>query len=174
MENVVLINKELKKLYGVEFDGKPKFRLVWSDDCIEKRLGRVDRYTPNGIYLGTDEGLHELQKYSYIRERWILENYNPAYKANPEIAISDGYEPVFVFDRKGEYLKPYFWACEYIINSIRNPERIHKTEKMMLSDEEIKKEKEIAEYFDFLTQEATDFGNKFTEGSAVFLPGKNV
>ena len=174
MDNVTLINKELKKLYGVEFDGKPKFRLVWSDDCIEKRLGRVDRYTPNGIYLGTDEGLHELQKYSYIRERWILENYNPAYKANPEIAISDGYEPVFVFDRKGEYLKPYFWACEYIINSIRNPERIHKTEKMMLSDEEIKKEKEIAEYFDFLTQEATDFGNKFTEGSAVFLPGKNV
>jgi hypothetical protein len=43
---------------------------------------------------------------------------------------------------------------------------------MDLSEEESTKEREIAEYFDFLTQEASDFGQKFTEGSGVFLPGK--
>ena len=173
MENISLINKKLKSLYGTEYDGKVKFRLVWSEGLTEKRIGRVDRYTPNGIYLGTDEGLHECKKYAYIKDRWILENYNTAYRANPEVAVSDGYEPIFVFEKKGEYLKPYLWACEMLINSLRNPERVHRTEKMDYNEEESKKLKEQAEYFDFLTAEGTsELGAKFTEGSAVFTPEK--
>ena len=174
MENVTLINKKLKELYGTEYDGKARFRLVWSDDCIEKRLGRVDRYTEAGIYLGTDEGLHEVKKYSYIRERWILENYNPAFKNNPEIAVSDGYEPIFVFDKKGIYLKPYLWACEFLINKLRNPERVHRTEKMDINEEESLREKEELSYFDFLSEEgSSELGQKFTEGSAIFTKGES-
>jgi hypothetical protein len=173
MENITIINRKLKSLYGTEYDGKVRFRLIWSEGVTEKRLGRVDRYTDSGIYLGTDEGLHEVKKYAYIKDRWILENYNPAFKANPEIAVSDGYEPIFVFQKRGEYLKPHLWACEYIIDRIRNPERVHRTEKMDYSEEESIREKEIAEYFDFLKEESTDFGQKFTEGSAVFMPRSN-
>jgi hypothetical protein len=170
MENVTLINKKLKELYGTEYDGRVRFRLVWSEDLIEKRIGPV--YSPGGVIISEKE-LQECRKYGYIKDRYILENYNPAFRANPEIAVSDGYEPLFVFQKKGAYLKPYLWACERIINALRNPERVHRTEKMDYSEEELKEMKEQADYFDFLTEEgSSELGMKFTEGSATFAPEK--
>jgi hypothetical protein len=170
MDNVSIINKKLVALYGKSIDGKPNFRLVWSEGLTEKRVGPV--YSSGGILISEKE-LQECKKYSYIKERWILENYNTSYRANPEVAVSDGYEPIFIFQKKGEYLKPYLWACEMIINSLRNPERVHRNEKMDYTEEESKKLKEQAEYFDFLTAEGTsEIGAKFTEGSAVFTPEK--
>jgi len=156
----------------MSIDNKPNFRLVWSEGLIEKRVGPV--YSPSGILI-SEKSLQECKKYSYIKDRWILENYNTAYRANPEVAISDGYEPIFVFQKKGEYLKPYLWACEHIINSLRNPERVHKTEKMDYTEEELRRTQEQAEYFDFLTEEGTsELGAKFTDGSAIFAPNKEV
>jgi hypothetical protein len=170
MDNVSIINKKLVALYGKSIDGKPNFRLVWSEGLTEKRVGPV--YSSGGILISEKE-LQECKKYSYIKERWILENYNTSYRANPEVAVSDGYEAIFVFDRKGKYLKPNLLACQYIVDAIRSPERVHKTERMFANEKEEKKQKEIAEYFDFLVQEGSDFGQKFTEGSGVILPGKD-
>jgi len=170
LENVRTINKKLVDLYGKSIDGKPNFRLVWSEGLTEKRVGPV--FSPGGVLISEKE-LQECKKYGYIKERWILENYNTAYRANPEVAVSDGYEPLFIFQKRGEYLKPYLWACEHVINALRNPERVHHTEKMDYNEEKMKKLREQAEYFDFLTEEGTsEIGAKFTEGSAVFTPDK--
>ncbi len=172
MENVVLINKKLREIYGVSLDNKPKYRLVWSEDLIEKRIGKVEKYTPNGIYLGTEDGVHELKKYSYLKDRYILETYDPAFKANVELANSDGYEPLFVFQKNGEYLKPYYWACEFIINTILGRGYVKRTESMDSREELSKEEKERMEYFDFLSQEgSSDLGQKFRYGEAIILPG---
>lgn len=175
MENVTLINKKLKELYGTALDRTPKYRVVWSEDLIEKRIGRIDKYTANGIYLGSEDGIHEVKKYSYIKDRYILETYDPAFKANQELARSDGYEPIFVFDKRGEYLKPYLWACEFIINAILNRSNVKRTEKMDESDDRALMDLEQAEYFDFLTQEGTSpLGSRFSNKEAVILPGKDI
>lgn len=164
MDAITYINRALKKLYGVSVDGHVNFRLVWSDSMIEKRNAE----TQGGI------GVIEAQKYSYIRERYILEGYNPANKSNPEIAMSDGFEPIFVFDKNGQFLRPYLWACEYIINSLKNFSPEKRTEKMDFNLDKLKEEKEVADYFGLLTDMgSTELGTQFRYGEAIALPGKD-
>lgn len=173
MENVALINKALKEKYGLSIDGNQKYRVVWSEGLTEKRIGKVDYYTPSGIFIKSEDGIHEVKKYSYVIDRYILEIYDPSFKKNIEIAHSDGYEPLFVFDKKGTYLKPYLWACEYLINATMNTRAGKRTESMDSREELSRQEKEQAEYFDFLTQEGTSpLGSRFTNQEAVILPGK--
>ena len=153
MDNITRINKSLKSLFGVSIDGKVNFRVIWSDSLTEKRKGDFVKVTPNGIYLGEQKNvIMEVPKYSYLRERFILEGYNLAHKANPEIVVSDGYEPLYVFQKKdGTYLKPELWACEYFINTMRGTKVIKRTEAMdAVVDDEIV-EKRAQEYFEQLS-----------------------
>lgn len=137
------INKGLKNLYGLTPNGKAKFRVIWSNGVTEKRV------IHNGLY----KEVKEVLKYSYVRDRYILEGFNQSWHQNPEILLSDDYEPLFVFDKKGVYLKPELWACEFFINTMMNGRPNRGNDKTALLEDQEKVNRNAQAYFDFLNAE---------------------
>lgn len=186
MENVKLINKSLETSYGRALDGKPKFRVVFSNDLYEVRRGQFERYTEGGIYLGSFTGVQKAPKYTYIRDKYILEVYTRAF---PEIfgrsivhgasVIEEGdfYEPLRVFkDKDNNYLPPNELVCKIICNAflelVNRPAGQRLTEKDALADEKQQVDNEVAKFYDMLTHEDSDILAAFRFGSGVALPGK--
>lgn len=174
MAEVKLLNRRLLETYGSTLDGKPYYRLVWSEDMFEKRKGDFVKRTEAGIILGELHNHVELcRKYGYLKDRWILEYYTPAQKLLEEVAQLDFYEPVFAFqDSKGEYLEPAWFALEYIVHRHRailsgNLER--RNESMDKAEAEALEEKETQEFLDYLENEHSDLQNKFRYQEAVII-----
>lgn len=149
---------------SVEDINKANYRVIWSEDSTEKRNG------PNEPEI--------MLKYGYIKDRYILEGYNSANKKNPELAQSDGYEPIWVFqDKDGKYLPPELWACQFIIDQLRNftppPKR---TEKMDFNaEQELVQKEAIKTESDLKDQGSSEIGMQFRYGEAVDIdPGKVV
>lgn len=101
-------------LQGLSLTGKPKYRIVWSDDEFETRIGTYDEYSGN-IFLRTVKGAKMVPKYPYVRHRWILEKY-----FSPDVAYTEClpdssqglYEPLFVFQDK--YGNPLPVVLKYV------------------------------------------------------------
>lgn len=174
MAEVKILNKRLLETYGSTIDGKPYYRLVWSEDIFEKRKGDFVKRTENGIILGEFRNHVEvMRKYEYLKERWILEYYTPAQKALEEIAQLDFYEPIFAFqDSKGNYLEPAWFALEYIIHRHKvilsgNLER--RNEAMDRAEADKQEEKEAQEFLDYLENESSDLQNQFRHQEAVII-----
>lgn len=186
MELVKQINKFLTNNYGFGLDGKPKFRLVWSDELFEVRKGIFERYS-GSIYLGTFEGIQKVPKYSYIKERWILEVYTkafpdifgPSIKHKSEIVMeSDGYEPLRVFqNKKREYLPPRLDVCKIICDGfselISRPAGRRLTEKQAFGNEIAEIDAETTHFFELLNAEDSTVMNQFHDKEAIILPGKD-
>jgi hypothetical protein len=112
------INIKLKEVYGTTLDGHPKFRVVWSDEEVEKRQGEFEVwYGP--LFVRKESGIKEFKKYSYISEKWILEFYTKS--NNPELLTSFSYEPLYTFQGPNEEYLPLNWdVCSIVINSVLN------------------------------------------------------
>lgn len=153
MEDPKLINEALKTQFGESVKGKPKFRVVWSEDLHEKRHG-IHRKYHGPLYLGEYYGVEECKKYSYLNEKWVLEVYTPESLNNRE-ADTDGYEPIWVLqDDKGHYLPPNLEFCLFIIDAwlfakgghTRKNDSILETEEKESFDKEVKdSEKQLEE-----------------------------
>jgi hypothetical protein len=59
MENISAINKRLVELYGKSIDGRPNFRIVFSDTQYEKRFGTFE-VTCGDIFLREETCLKEV------------------------------------------------------------------------------------------------------------------
>lgn len=174
MENIKRFNKRLKEQYGTALDGSPLFRIVWSEDLTEKRFfAEYHKHSPGGLWLGVEFNVvKEEKKYDYIRDRYIFEVYDPSQRVNNDIRGGDNYEPLFVFDKGGKYLKPEWFAIEYIVKRFRAAlagETEKRTEKMdALADQEAL-DKETAKFMDYLSNESSDMMNKFRYQEAVLI-----
>lgn len=183
MENVKIINRALETSYGRALDGKPKFRVVFSNDLFEVRRGQFERYTEGGIYLGSFEGVQKAPKYTYIRDKYILEVYTKAFPeifgrsilhSSGTIESGDFYEPLRVFkDKDNNYLPPNETVCRIICNGflelVNRPAGQRLTEKDALADEVKQYDKEVATFFDMLKSEDSDVlaSLRFGEGVAL-------
>jgi len=179
MENVKRINKYLIDHYGYSADSKPKFRLVWSENLLETRKGLFSE-------LAVFEEIRQVPKYSFLKDRWILEIYTLAYPQifgrsitqKADIVVnSDGYEPLRVFQtRKGEYLKPDLEVCKIICDGwselVTRPEGRRLTQKQASYDDKKKMEAEAAKFFNLLNDDDSTLLNQLHDGEAVVLPGK--
>ena len=172
MEKVKLINKHLKSLYGLSETGVPKFRLVWSESTLEKRVGVFEDFTPSGIFIRRVEGVREVKKYSYLKDRYILEAYAPEQSLSPEIMNGDKYEPIFVFDKKGEFLSPETWACDYVIQrylaAIGTP-RTRRNEEMDAKAHEEEIDKEAQKFVEYFEGEDSELMQQFRNQEAVII-----
>jgi len=123
MDNTKLqaFNNRLRELYGLYYDGKPLFRLVWSDSQIEKRWGQFERWS-GSVYLGDFTGIAEVPKYPYVQSRWILEK-REGHLPSPELPEKICYEPKWVFENKEGPVEPEWWAIELLVHNINNPRR---------------------------------------------------
>jgi hypothetical protein len=111
--NLIEVNKKLADNYGLFFDGKPNYRVVWSTDETEKRFGTV-RVFAGSIFIREETGVHEMPKYPFSKDRFVLEKRILLF--NPELTEKIGYEPLFVFQDKHGNPLPLAWRpLEYIL-----------------------------------------------------------
>lgn len=149
------VNDYLKKKFGENFAGKQTWRLVWSPEQIEWRKGLFNDYY-GSILIRSFTGTREVKKYTYLRDRWVLERWFPPEVAfNPEIPEScfGNYEPIYVFeDAKGEPLEPSFKSLDFIIKMAERPKKA--TNQKTLIDEQ--KQRERKEIFDLAREMGYD------------------
>src|SRR5574338_654805 len=108
------INYQLERDFGKQFDDRPTWRVVWSEDQFENRLMDV---TDEGIQLLVPEVRH-VKKYQHIKERFVLERLVPVV-GETDLVTKTSYEPAWQFeDRYGNYLPPRYDACKFIIEAI--------------------------------------------------------
>jgi hypothetical protein len=118
-ESVSEINRQLVDLFGIDtITGMPIFRVVWSNDQLEKRL--VDT-TDTGIILLNPE-VRQVPKYKqWIIDKYVLERLVLIPDVNKSELPSQklSYEPLWVFmNEKGEALPPVLWACKFVIDTV--------------------------------------------------------
>lgn len=180
MELVKIINKYLERTYGRALDNKPKFRLVWSEDLLETRKGLFSEFQ-------VFESIEKVKKYTYFRDRWVLEVYTHAFPeqfggalAHSRDVILDGdhYEPLRVFQKRdGTYLPPDMEVCKIIcdgfIELINRPAARRLTAKQADYNDVQEMKQETEKFFDILNSDDSDLLLKLRSQEAVVLPGKD-
>jgi len=114
-ETIESINYKLEKEFGKHIDGRPNFRVVWSEDQYEKRW---TSFTDEGFEL-PQRIVKELPKYKqYVHEKFILERLLPVI-GESDLIEKTSYEPAWVFqDKDGIYLPPFFDGCKFVVEAI--------------------------------------------------------
>lgn len=187
--DIARINKKLKRTYGTGFaenglnlmgaGSRPLWRIVWSKDEYEKRLGTFRDFIPGtDVLLREVTEVREVPKYSYIKPRWILEKL--MYAPTPELPDSDKphYEVIYVFENlQGTAMFPIWDYTKYLIDTIMlgaeeaarrnkymNPDKL----EAMMNEEDNKKQEKI---YDELLQESSPLAAALGDGEAVSFAG---
>ena len=164
------INQSLKDSYGIDTDsGLPMWRVVWSDDQLEKRL---TKYTPAGIEL-IHEQVYELPKYQHVRHRWILENLVlvPEHQRKELCGIKKSYELLFTFEHQGTgaALPPKYEVCQFVIQLVETA-KSGQFDKARYQQDPDKAKKELEEMHDYLWGNETAISDHTQFGTGVFVP----
>ena len=136
---------ECLKVYGHNQYDDPIFRVVFSDNQIEKRQGIFNDYY-GSIFIRTVREIREVLKYPWIKRKWILERWAPgeiSYHKDLVTEKNGVYVCVYVFqDVNCNYLPPLLKVCEIIIKSLLNPRRLAEAlaEDKTIGDKEDEKE----------------------------------
>jgi hypothetical protein len=164
------INKKLAEVYDKTLDGRPIFRVVWSNDQFEVRNGTFNEFYGR-IFLRTVTGARVVRKYSYIQERWILEKWFPI-EPTHELPSPDGYEIIYLFEDKNGNALPVIWpALELICHVALNPmDSIHI--KQALDETQQKKDSAEVAYFEDMF-DSSALQSRFHFDEAILLPGKD-
>jgi hypothetical protein len=169
MQNALIdyFNQKLSSR-GRSLDGRVIWRLVWSPEQREKRIGEFsDFYGP--IFLRKRTEVRDVPKYWHLGPRWVLERltFLPPDAAIHRELISQSceldiftpvrngtYEPIYVFqDSSGNPLPVTEWALDAIMHTLEFGKRIKLTD----SDMREEYDKEIAQdarYFEDVIQDS--------------------
>jgi len=117
-ESLARFNEKLMNDFGYfGSTDKPRFRLVWSEDQIDKRL---THYTKDGFEL-THPEVVEVKKYAqWIHEKYLIEMLCEIPVGHEELTINKlSYENIWTFeDKKGDYLEPRYDVAKFIIDNL--------------------------------------------------------
>lgn len=117
-ESLDTINNRLADIYGRDIiTNQPIWRVIWSEDQLEKRLCT---HTPEGLSL-LYPVIREVPKYKqWVQAKFILERLSlvPDYQQGELADAKISYEPVWVFEhaKTKEALPAKYEACEFIID----------------------------------------------------------
>lgn len=122
-ETIDSINSYLTNQFGIDtVSGLPIWRVVFSEDQFEKRLGTYEDSTPGGIYLRTVTEVREVPKYrQWIVKKYVLERMVVVPDVDKDSLPTSkvSYEPIWVFeDKHGNYLPPRHDAAKFIVDTI--------------------------------------------------------
>jgi len=168
---IKLMNEKLKAYYGSDVDSHPRFRLAWTEDLIEKRESEFSNPAFPGKYF---KEVREVKKYSYIKDRWILEVHTPQQVLAGDVKTPDHFEPLWLFTiNKGQYYKPKWEDLVMVISSFINNvvKPVKKNEAIIKSEFEAKKEQEELNIYDVLQQGSNFLNQQLHEGEAVSFAG---
>jgi len=134
------INDWLKRKYGKDLLNRAFFRIIWSEDEIEKRAGTFENIQM-GIYLGAFKGVKEVKKYAnpIYKDRFILEKLIFGIN-NPEIwgdTYREGtYEPIWVFRGPADTFQlPTIKTTDFVMRMLLG-DKEKRNQKMEDSDDE--------------------------------------
>ena len=117
MESVETINQRLEDHYGTTDDGRPIFRVVWSDEQVEKR---IVTHLDSGVELLYPEP-REVKKYPYIRALYVLERLVLVPEVNQKelLGLKTSYEPIWTFcDAHRNPLPPIWNAAKLVVDTL--------------------------------------------------------
>ena len=127
------------------WQGKPVFRLVWSDDQFEYREGTYNEFKGE-LYVRTVHGVKKTPKYPHLKGYWILEMWHePARVKTEEIKDHNGYEALYVFRAKFKPLPLRLLVVELILKAKRTP-LSSMLRKSVIHQEMEDKEKRLDQY----------------------------
>lgn len=185
-ELVCDINDRLKTIFGIDtITGIPIWRIVFSEDQFEKRLGTYDDYSRGGIYLRTVTEVREVPKYrQWIQEKYVLERLVVVPDQNKEDLPTSkvSYEPIWVFeDKDGNYLPPKWEATKFIIDTIYAAQYSPKTHSLRkyVDDEDSQekslelKEKRVNDIINALWGDQSSLHGRTADGDMVALNHPN-
>jgi len=165
-ESVEDINKRLIEEYSRDIgDGRANYRVVFSDDLMEKRIIKFDDHGNELIFAE----VRLVPKYRQWKpHRFILERLVPVI-GETDLLEKMSYEPIWTFeDKRGKYLPPWFEACRHIIENIlmnmASRNYYTKYKDTMSKDEYIAS---IQKMEDELFGNETDIGDALSTGSGV-------
>lgn len=176
--NPAPVNAWLFSKYGKDICGQPRFRLVFSEDQFEKRLGTFSKYYGD-IWLNDYTGVEECYKY-WFEGAWVLERL--VYYHNPEIMSPTNwhYEPLWVFtDRYNRYLEPHLWAVQKVMEAWEDREvRLYPSigaDAVAYNRNEEKHAKQVEKFKEILDPSECFYGKlSVKSGEAVSLSNKKL
>lgn len=162
------INKKLVREYHLFEDGRPRFRVVWANDQLERRW---TSHTPEGWPLLYPE-VKELPKYQHCWERYVLEQLSIVPETDKELTEKTSYEPLWVFeDRHNAYLPPRFEVCKIVIDQMYTNLGVRKPISKEDSEESLLKiRKELDRVEQLLYGNETPVGDALAYGWGVSNP----
>lgn len=121
-ENLDTLNTRLETLFGKYLDGRPMYRIVFSEDQFEKREGEFEDRTPEGFLIRVVKEIREVPKYRqwvnppcFILERLI----EVPEMFTTELTTKTSYEPLWTFrDTLNQPLRPTWPAIRLVINTV--------------------------------------------------------
>lgn len=179
-ETIESINRQLIDLYGIDtITGDAIWRVVWSEDQFEHRLGTYDDFVPGtNVYLRTVTEVRHVKKYPWIKEKYTLEKLVVIPAVNtPELpATKISYEPMFPFqDDYGRCMPPTILACKFIIDTVNSKlgkKVVYKDPLAGLDTQQLREAKaeELNQIQKELFGNETDTGDALAHGEAVVVP----
>ena len=180
-EPVKNINLRLIENFGIDtITGDPIWRIVWSEDQFEFRLGTYDDYSPNGLYLRTVTEVRYVPKYrQWIQKKFVLERLVVVPDMNqPELPTAKvSYEPIYVFeDLNGNYLPPKWEAAKFVIDTIYAAQYSNHNLRKYVDDESSQeasielKERRVNDIVEALWGEQSSFSDGMKAGETIIMP----
>lgn len=173
-ESIESLNRQLKDLYGMDtLSGLSIWRIVWSEDQLEKRLMHV---TPNGIQL-TNPKVMEVKKYfDFTKDRYVLEQLVLVTGMNAEMLPSQNisYEPMYVFEhgKLQTYLPPRLDIAQAIIDTVNTAKGKGNMKKYFDPDADVgealeNKKKRIDNILEQISGDESGLGGAIVHGEGV-------
>lgn len=183
---IIYLNQQLLNRYGKFENGEPNYRVVWSEDQFEYRLGLYPKFDAHGNYLGEsqDETFQYVPKYrQWMSNQWVLEKILPVPEiSNKELTGKISYEPLHGFIVNGKGITPSLDAVCFLISLIQKQlDSKHGTSNYRdpLFDEndakigpEVKKAK-IDKLVEELFGNESSIGDSLAHKEAIISPGVN-
>ena len=172
MTEVEEINNELFAIYRT-IEGRAVYRIVWSEELFENRLGTYREFTEGGIFIREATEVRKVRKYNYIHNRWIFEIWAPGHLTrNPETPDADNgdYIPVYVFESgTGMYLPPTRKVVEFLIAALEG-----KIKRDLIPDEEYIADREIQAVIESLDDHPSEWQTRAGPArNAIWFKGFN-
>jgi len=168
-------NRDIKREFGLcpgDALGRAHFRLEMTDQ-IEKRIGKVSKFTEGGLWLGEETGVHSVPKYNfsghYEKPKWALERL--MFAPLPEVpdTLGGSYEPVHVFPHiNGLCQLPPYRAIQLTIYLLLYGPRKTMSDYMSEDEEQFKKEVEMGELI--LEDQRSYMQGCIQDGVAITMP----
>jgi hypothetical protein len=173
-ESLEVLNERLKEHYGIDTESnRPMWRIVWSDDQVEKRYGTFEDYA-GPIYLRTVTEVREVKKYTHINPPAHVLEHLVGVEGNPELLEKTSYEPIFTYQHllTGKTLPPIWPVTKLVIDSVMlamnhpNPFAKYK------DNPREEAEKEFRKMYDYLYGDETNTTDALAYKEGVVVPNK--